>query len=72
MTSAKSKQKRKPVPPTEKVLARQREKNQAAIYLLREWMADESGYDERVGPIVEKALQENHVSKRSPPSPVTF
>ncbi len=33
--------------------------NAAAIRLLDEWLADESGYDERVWPVVEKALREN-------------
>jgi excisionase family DNA binding protein len=40
----------------------QAERNEAARRLLAEWMADESGYDERVWPIVEKLLKENPVS----------
>jgi excisionase family DNA binding protein len=39
----------------------QAKRNQAALRLLEEWMADESGYDERVWPIVEKLLEENSV-----------
>jgi excisionase family DNA binding protein len=40
------------------------EKNKAAMRLLDEWLADESGYDERVWPIVEKLLRENPVRFR--------
>jgi excisionase family DNA binding protein len=40
----------------------QAERNQALLRLVEEWMADESGYDERVWPIVEKLLEENPVS----------
>lgn len=46
-------------------LAAQRAKNEAAIRLLREWLADESGYDERVWPIVKRALEENRSSYRA-------
>jgi len=42
----------------------QETKNEAAIRLLREWMADESGYDEQVWPIVKKAIEENRSSYR--------
>jgi excisionase family DNA binding protein len=38
------------------------ERNEAARRLLAEWMADESGYDERAWPILEKLLEENPVS----------
>jgi excisionase family DNA binding protein len=44
----------------------QAERNEAAMRLLAEWMADESGYDERVWPIVEKLLAENPVSFGEP------
>ena len=30
--------------------------------LLETWLADESGYDERVWPIVKKAIEENRTS----------
>ena len=60
----KRKKKHEHVPLTEEALERQRQKNQEAIRLLREWMADESGYDERVGPILEKALKENRLVLR--------
>ena len=43
----------------------QRQKNQAAIQLLQEWLADESGYDEYAWPIVKKAIEENRTSYRS-------
>jgi excisionase family DNA binding protein len=41
--------------------AEQAKRNQAMLRLLDEWMADESGYDERAWPIVEKLLEENPV-----------
>jgi excisionase family DNA binding protein len=41
-------------------------KNEAARRLLAEWMADESGYDEQVWPIVEKLLAENPVTFGEP------
>ena len=45
-------------------LAEQRVKNRAAVRLLRKWMADESGYDEKTWPIVKKAIEENRLSHR--------
>ena len=45
-------------------LATQRAKNEAAIRLLREWMADESGYDEETWPKVKKVIEENRLSCR--------
>jgi hypothetical protein len=60
-----SKKKGEPLPPTKEVLAQQQQKNEAAIRLLREWMADESGYDEKVGPIIDKALKENRFALRN-------
>lgn len=50
---------------TRQRLLAQRQKNEAAIRLLREWMADESGYDERVWPIAKRAIEENRTSHRS-------
>lgn len=44
--------------------AAQRVRNQAAIRLLRKWMADETGYDERVWPIVKKSIEDNRGSYR--------
>ncbi|MBN1284339.1 MAG: hypothetical protein JXB47_02975 [Anaerolineae bacterium] len=51
-------------PTVEAVLARHRERNEAAIALVRAWAADESGYDERVWPIVKQAIEENRMSYR--------
>jgi hypothetical protein len=48
----------------EAVLARHHAKNEAAIRLLRKWMADESGYDEKAWPIAKKAIEENRLSYR--------
>ena len=39
-------------------------KREAAGMLLQEWLADESGYDERTWPVVEKAIEENRPSYR--------
>ena len=38
--------------------------NAAARSLLDEWMADESGYDERVWPQVKQLIEENRLSDR--------
>jgi excisionase family DNA binding protein len=38
------------------------ERNEALSRLLAEWMADKSGYDESVWPIVEKLLEEHPVA----------
>ena len=43
----------------------QQAKNEAAIRLLAEWMADESGYDEKTWPKVKRAIEENRLSSRS-------
>jgi hypothetical protein len=43
----------------------QQQKNESAIDLLDEWLADESGYDEQVWPTVKKLLEENCLSGRS-------
>jgi excisionase family DNA binding protein len=42
------------------------ERNRAARRLLAEWLADDSGYDDRVWPIVEKLIEENPVSFGDP------
>jgi hypothetical protein len=42
----------------------QRARNQSAINLLNEWLADESGYDEQVWPAARKAIAENALSSR--------
>jgi len=40
------------------------ERNLKAAALLREWMADESGYDEEVWPALEQALKEDPIRFR--------
>ena len=49
---------------TREALAAQRMKNEAAIQLIAEWLADESGYDEKTWPIVKKVIEENRLSYR--------
>lgn len=45
-----------------------RERNQKAEALIREWLADESGYDEATWPELEAALKQSRqaVGARSP------
>ena len=38
--------------------------NEAAIRLLHQWLADESGYDERVWPRLKEAIEEDRLSYR--------
>jgi hypothetical protein len=38
--------------------------NEAARALLRQWMEDESGYDEKVWPLVKEMIEENRLSER--------
>ena len=45
-------------------VASQKARNKAAIALLDKWLADESGYDERVWPRLKKAIEENRLSSR--------
>ena len=42
----------------------QQARAQAVIRALREWMADESGYDEENWPKLKKVLEESHDSDR--------
>ena len=44
--------------------APQRARNQSAISLLHEWLADESGYDEQAWPTAKRAIAENAISSR--------
>ena len=44
--------------------ASERAKSEAAIRLLEEWMADESGYDEEVWPRLKEAMEANRLSYR--------
>jgi len=48
----------------ENAVAAQRAKNEAALRLLGEWMADESGYDEETWPLLKKAIEEDRFSER--------
>jgi hypothetical protein len=48
-----------PLPPAERM-----ERNLKAAALLREWMADDSGYDEEVWPVLEQALKEDPIRFR--------
>jgi hypothetical protein len=43
-------------------------RNQQAIDLLRQWLADESGYDERVWPEVKKSIEEHLSLAKTPPA----
>ncbi len=54
--------------PVSRAGERQVERNSAARRLLAEWMADDSGYDEQVWPVVERLLEEHPVSFGEPPS----
>ena len=45
-------------------VASQKARNEAAISLLNKWLADKSGYDERVLPRVKKAIEQNRSSYR--------
>ncbi len=42
----------------------QRAMNASAIRLLRDWMADESGYDEATWPLVKRTIEANRLSAR--------
>jgi hypothetical protein len=41
-----------------------KEKNEAVIRLLDEWLADESGYDEQTWPALKAGIEENRLSSR--------
>lgn len=41
-----------------------RTKTRQLMKLLDSWLADESGYDERVWPRLKKAIEENRLSSR--------
>jgi excisionase family DNA binding protein len=52
-------------PPVETdVGAARGERRERLLRLLDEWMADESGYDERAWPIARKVIEENRLSFR--------
>jgi hypothetical protein len=41
-----------------------RVRNARALQLVREWLADESGYDERVFPVLKSELEADRLSYR--------
>ncbi len=41
-------------------------RNRAALELLQQWLADDSGYDERVWPALKDAIEEHRLSDRRP------
>ncbi len=49
----------------EKTSAVQQAKNEAAVRLLKEWLRDESGYDEETWPKLKEAIEANRLSYRS-------
>ena len=51
-------------PAAKNLVVTRRPKNEAALRLLREWMADKSGYDEETWPVLKKAIEENRLSRR--------
>ncbi len=49
----------------EKTSAVQQAKNEAAVRLMKEWLKDESGYDEETWPRLKAAIEANRLSSRS-------
>jgi hypothetical protein len=54
----------KEIIPSSETAETRRLKNQACIELLNEWLADESGYDEKNWPKVKEMLEANRLSDR--------
>ena len=50
--------------PSQDALDHRRARNEAAIRLLRKWMDDKSGYDEKTWPVVKKSIEDNRISHR--------
>ncbi|OGG53868.1 MAG: hypothetical protein A3F84_03675 [Candidatus Handelsmanbacteria bacterium RIFCSPLOWO2_12_FULL_64_10] len=48
----------------EKTSAAQQAKNEAAVRLLKEWLKDESGYDEETWPKLKETIEANRLSYR--------
>jgi hypothetical protein len=48
----------------DKLPADQRQRAEAVRLLLAEWLADESGYDERAWPELKRGLEESRTSSR--------
>ncbi len=61
-----------PAPPSElssaaqssDAVAGQRQRNEAALHLLEEWLADDSGYDEQVWDMVKDTIETHRLSYR--------
>jgi len=51
-------------PASAAVIRRLQKKNEAAVRLLDSWLADDSGYDERVWPVLKRSLDANRLSTR--------
>jgi len=52
--------------PTDRASESHARREPEAIALLCKWLAEDSGYDERVWPAVKKGLEESRLSERSP------
>ncbi len=48
----------------EKTSAVQQAKNKAAVRLMKEWLKDESGYDEETWPRLKETIETNRLSSR--------
>jgi hypothetical protein len=53
-----------PVVVSEAAAPEQHVKNEAAQRLIREWLADESGYDEATWPVARRAIEDHRLSPR--------
>jgi len=49
---------------TSTTVAMSAEQRQAAIQLIDEWLADDSGYDQAVWPILQQSIEDNRLSYR--------
>jgi hypothetical protein len=61
---AKGQQHIEPTQGVESETIAQAAQNEAAVRLLHQWLADESGYDERVWPRLKEAIEEDRLSYR--------
>lgn len=48
----------------DKTSAVQQAKNEAAVRLMKEWLKDESGYDEEIWPRLKETIETNRLSSR--------
>lgn len=46
------------------LLENRRKQNEKALALLDEWIADDTGYDDRVWPMLKKTIEANRLSER--------